>query len=156
MVNNIHGMRPTMGSDTTPRSESLTTEQQSTIKIILSQYDPDNVTTDDAKSIFQAFKDAGIRPSRGMKETIESTGFDAEDLRIMGMPAEGAPPPPPAARMGSSSKSSGINISALQSLQETLSLYDLTNLSEDDAKSLTSKLQELGFMDSGSLIDLKS
>jgi hypothetical protein len=131
----------------------LTADQKSQIKSILSQYDPDKVTKEDAKSIFQAFREAGIKPLPGMKETIEEAGFDAEDLRAKGKP-EGPPPPPP--QRAGNNKSSGVNLSALKSLQDILSEYDLTNMTEEDESGLLSTLQQQGFMNPGIMIDLKS
>ena len=150
MVSQIQGMGPMMGAGMRPKTEPLTEDQQSKIQTILSQYDPENVSTEDAKAIFQAFSDAGIKPARGMKETIEAAGFDAEDLRIKGMP-EGERP-----QRAKDSSRSGIDLSTLQSLQDLLSQFDLKNLSDDNANNLSIKLQELGLMNSGSLIDLKS
>ncbi len=150
MVNQIQGMGSMMGAGMRSKTQSLTEDQQSKIQTILSQYDPENVSTEDAKAIFQAFKDAGIKPARGMKEAIEAAGFDAEDLRTKGMP-EGDHPH----RMENSS-TSGINLTALRSLQDLLSQFDLTNLTEENANSLSSKLQELGLISSGSVIDIKS
>jgi hypothetical protein len=151
MVSQIQGMGHMMGAGMRPNTEPLTEDQKNKIQTILSQYDSENVSTEDAKAIFQAFSDAGIKPTRGMKEAIEAAGFDAEDLRTKGMP-EGRPPQ----RMENSSSSSKIDLSVLKSLQDILSQFDLTNLSEDNANSLTSKLQELGLLSSGSIIDLKS
>ena len=139
-----------MGAGMMSKSQGLTDDQKNTITEILSQYDPDNVTEEDAQAIFQAFKDAGITPTRGMKEVIEAAGFDAEDLRSKGMTDNQMPPPPPP------SQSSGVNLSALQSLQEILNQYDLTNLSEEDQTSLTQKLMENGFLQPGSMVDLSS
>ncbi len=153
MVDQIQGMGSMMGAGMSFKSEPLTADQKSQIKSILSQYDPDKVTKEDAKSIFQAFKEAGIRPSPGMKEAIEEAGFDAEDLRAKGKP-EGPPPPPP--RGAGNNKSSGVNLSALKSLQDILSEYDLTNMTEEDESGLLSTLQQQGFMNPGIMIDLKS
>jgi hypothetical protein len=153
MVDQIQGMGSMIGAGMSFRSEALTADQKSQIKSILSQYDPDKVTKEDAKSIFQAFKDAGIKPSPGMKEAIEEAGFDAEDLRAKGKP-EG-PPPPPLQGAGNN-KSSGVNLSELKSLQDILSEYDLTNMTDEDESSLLSTLQQQGFMNPGIMIDLKS
>jgi hypothetical protein len=150
MVNPIQGMDPMMGSGMRFKMESLTEEQQNKIQTILSQYDPENISTEDAKAIFQSFSEAGIKPARGMKEAIEAAGFDADDLRAKVIPEGGL------SNIPKNSNNSRINLSALQSLQDTLSQFDLTNLSEDDATSLLSILQEQGFMNSGSMIDLKS
>ena len=130
----------------------LTDDQKSTIADILSKYDSDNVSDEDAQAIFQAFKDAGITPAKGMKEAIEAAGFDAEDLRTRGMSDQGMPPPPPQSSFGTNS----VNLSSLQSLQEILSQYDLTNLSESDQSTLLSELESSGFVYPGSVIDIQS
>jgi hypothetical protein len=152
MVSSIQGISQTMGMNPMFSAQSLTDEQKQKVADILSEYDPENITEKDAKAIFQAFKDAGITPTKGLKETIEAAGFDAEDLRTKGMPDKGGqmPPPPP------EGSSQGVNVSALQSLQEILSQYDLSNLSGDDESALLTKLQEQGLMNPGYIIDLKS
>lgn len=152
MVSSIQGMGSMMGMDQMRSISSLTDEQKQKISDILSQYDPENVSEDDAKAIFQAFKDAGITPAKGMKEAIEAAGFDAEDLRTKGMPDKGQMPPPPPPSSGTS----GVNVSALQSLQDILSEYDLTSMTEDQQSQLLSQLQEQGLMNPGYIIDLKS
>ena len=151
MVSSIQGMGSVMGAGMMPKMKELTSDQAQTISDILSQYDAENVSDDDAKAIFQAFKDAGITPAKGMKEAIEAAGFDAEDLRTRGMSDQGMPPPPP-----QSSSSSSINLSSLQSLQEILSQYDLSNLSESDQTSLISQLTDSGLIFPGSVIDIQS
>jgi hypothetical protein len=163
MVSSISsiGVNSTVGIGSSQNMQSLTDEQKQKIADILSKYDAKNLTADDAKAIFKAFKEAGITPAKGMKEAIEAAGFDAEKLRAEGMPesdkAGRRPPPPPPSSSDSSSDSSGtVNVSALKSLQDILSQYDLTNLSADDQTSLVSKLQEQGLLNTGYLIDLKS
>jgi hypothetical protein len=151
MIGSIQGVSSMMGGMMPQKTQGLTDDQKSTISSILSNYDAENVTTEDATAIFQAFKDAGITPTRGMKEVIEAAGFDAEDLRSKGLSDQGMPPPPP-----QSSSSSSINLSALQSLQEILSQYDLTNLSESDQTGLVSALESSGFLYPGSVLDVKS
>jgi hypothetical protein len=152
MVSSIQGLGQIMGSMMSQKTEGLTDDQKSTIASILSNYDSSNVTKEDAVSIFQEFKDAGITPTRGMKEAIEAAGFDAEDLRSKGLSDQGTPPPPPQ----QSSSSQSVNLSALQSLQEILSQYDLTNLSDTDQTSLVNKLESSGFLYPGSVLDVKS
>jgi hypothetical protein len=174
MVDSIQGLgrMSAMGSLQLP--QTLTDEQKSQIQTILSKYDSSNVNATDAKAIFQAFKDAGIRPSAGMKETIEAAGFDAEKLRSLGMPEstsrpqgvkKGPPPggaggPPPGGgpnnKASASGTSNGVNNSTLQTLQEILSEYDLTDLSEEEEQDLLSTLTGSGLMKSGYLIDLSA
>ena len=153
MINSIQGMGQMMGaSGMMSKGKELTDDQIQTITDILSQYDPDNVSDEDAKAIFQAFEDAGITPAKGMKEAIEAAGFDAEDLRSRGMSEDGMMPPPPPPEDANGS----INLSALQSLQEILNQYDLTNLSDSDQESLLSQLEDSGLVFPGSVIDIKS
>jgi predicted transcriptional regulator YheO len=164
MVSSISsiGINSTVGIGSSQNMQSLTDEQKQKIADILSKYDAKNLTADDAKAIFKAFKEAGITPAKGMKEAIEAAGFDAEKLRSEGMSdADKAghkppPPPPPSSSDSSSDSSSTVNVSALKSLQDILSQYDLTNLSSEDQTSLVSKLQEQGLLNTGYLIDLKS
>lgn len=155
MVSSISGVSSMMGMDQTRATQSLTDEQKQKIADILSEYDPENITEEDAKAIFQAFKDAGITPAKGMKEAIEAAGFDAEDLRTKGMPEKSGqmPPPPPPEE---SSSTQGVNVSALQSLQDILSQYDLSSMSSDEQSELLTQLQEQGLMNTGYIIDLKS
>ncbi len=153
MINSIQGMGQMMGAaGMMSKGRELTDEQKATITEILSQYDPANLSDEDAKAIFQAFHDAGITPARGMKEVIEAAGFDAEDLRSRGMTDQGMMPPPPQQGSGSNA----INLSALQSLQEILNQYDLTNLTDSDQVNLLSQLEESGLVFPGSVLDIKS
>ncbi|NMB88678.1 MAG: hypothetical protein GYA17_09975 [Chloroflexi bacterium] len=149
MVSSIQGFGSISGSMPPMQAQALTDEQKSSIESILSEYDPENITAEDAQSIFESFREAGIRPGPGMKEAIEAAGFDAEELRSLGMP-EGSRPAPPSQAAGSSS----FNVNALQSLQTILSNYDLSNLSTEDQSDLIAKLNEAGLMESGYMIDL--
>ncbi len=152
MVSEIQGISSMMGGMMSQKTQGLTDDQKNTIASILSEYDPENVSDEDAQAIFQAFKDAGITPARGMKEAIEAAGFDAEDLRSRGMSDQGMMPPPPPKNSGSQS----LDLSALQSLQEILSQYDLTNLSDSDQSTLMNQLESSGLIYPGSVLDIKS
>ncbi|MCE1254339.1 MAG: hypothetical protein LWX83_12430 [Anaerolineae bacterium] len=139
---------------------SLTSEQTETVNSILSNYDAENISEDDAKEIFEQFKEAGIG-GPGLKEAIEAAGFDAEELRELGMPEEdkgNMPPPPPSfgQGMGTSGSATGINTTTLQTLESILSDYDLSNLSSDKQNELVSRLQSSGLLNSGSLINISA
>ena len=94
MVAQIQGVGSMTGLDRQINTTPLTDAQKSKMQEILSQYDSSRVTTEDARSIMQAFRDADIKPARGMKETIQAAGFDANELlekgRPQGMPSMGA------------------------------------------------------------------
>ncbi len=151
MIDQISGNMSVGGMSMMFESKSLTDEQKEKIEEILSNYDTDSITAEDAKEIFDAFKEAGITPCKGMKEAIDAAGFDADELRSLA--GFDQPPPPPS----SSSQSVNINQTALQSLQTILNDYDLTELSEDEQSELLTRLQEAGLLQySGVTIDISA
>jgi len=68
-------------------SQTLTAEQTAQIKTILSQYNASTLTADEAKSIHEKFREAGIHAGPETKDAIIDAGFDPEKLRTL------APPP---------------------------------------------------------------
>ena len=58
----------------------LTDKQSQHIKETLSKYDPNNLTKADAKEIVSSFREAGIRPSKALKEAMSAEGFDAKTV----------------------------------------------------------------------------
>jgi hypothetical protein len=149
MVDQIQSLGSLSGFDRIQKAQPLTDDQKAQITSILSQYDSTNLTADDAKAIVKKFREAGIKPGPGMKETIESAGFDAEKLLSLGRPDQKD-------KTASSTSTGTINVEALQSLQSILNQYDMTNLSQSDQKNLVSQLQEQGLLNPGYIIDLKS
>jgi hypothetical protein len=154
MIDSIQGFSSMQGMGSLPKAKALTDEQKSKIADILSNYDKDNVTADDAKEIFDAFKEAGIQPGAGMKEAIEDAGFDADELRDLAKPSDMPPGPPPSQGAFGSSSSKSIDASTLKSLQDILNQYDMSSLSSDQEEELLSKLSDAGLMKNGSMIDL--
>ena len=151
MVDSIQGLGSMQGMMPPMQSAELTDEQKSTVDEILSQYDPENITEDDAKSIFEQLREAGIRPTKGLKDAITDAGFDAEELRSMSMPDQ-----PPQGSGGPQQSSSSVSVSALQSLQSILSQYDLTNLSSDQESDLMTQLSNAGLVQTGYMIDISA
>jgi hypothetical protein len=148
-----------------PKPEPLTDDQKSQVQSILSEYDSDNLTADDAKAIFKAFRKAGINGA-GLKEAIEATGFDAEKLRSLagadgpqGPGGPGGPGGPPPGGMGmnrSGSSTTGVSMSTLKSLQSILSQYDFSSISTDQQSELFTKLSSSGLLKNGNIIDLNA
>jgi phosphatidylethanolamine-binding protein (PEBP) family uncharacterized protein/Spy/CpxP family protein refolding chaperone len=68
-------------------SGTLTDAQKEQVKAILSKYDANTLTADQAKAIHEAFRQAGLRGGPVMADTIKSAGFDPDKLRDL------APPP---------------------------------------------------------------
>ncbi len=60
------------------RRSHLTDKQSQLVTDTLSKYDPNNLTEADAKEITSSFREAGIRPSKALKEAISAEGFDAK------------------------------------------------------------------------------
>ncbi len=79
-----------------PRSEeSLTDAQQAQVKAILAKYDAKSLTTEQAKAIHEAFRQAGMRGGPAMNDTVKAAGFDPDKLRDLA-------PPPDQAQQGDS------------------------------------------------------
>jgi hypothetical protein len=82
-----------------PQAEPLTSEQTELMNETLAQFDPENLTAEDAQSIMQTFMDAGIQPGQEMEAIMAEAGFDAAELGELGRPEgerpPGPPPPPP-------------------------------------------------------------
>ena len=73
--------------DRPENSETLTDAQKEQVKAILSKYDANTLTADQAKAIHEAFRQAGLRGGPAMADTIKAAGFDPDKLRDL------APPP---------------------------------------------------------------
>lgn len=129
-----------------PPPRELSDEQKSEIEEILAEYDPANITQENAKEIFEKFREAGISPAKGMKEAIEEAGYNAEELRELGMPDF--------LQRLYSSGSQEVDASALQTLQTILNQYDFANLSTEKQESLYTQLQSAGLLYSGTIINI--
>ena len=76
-----NGISGTLMSQSHAQGRShLTDKQSQLVTDTLSKYDPNNLTEADAKEIASSFRDAGIRPSKALKEAISAEGFDAKTL----------------------------------------------------------------------------
>ncbi len=75
------------GGDRLAPAETLTDAQKAQAKAILSKFDANALTAETARSIHEAFRQAGLRGGPAMAETIKAAGFDPDKLRDL------APPP---------------------------------------------------------------
>lgn len=144
----------TIGSDITalfPKggglAAKLSDEQKSAAEEILAQYDPDDLSEEDVDAIKQQLRDAGVGPSRELKDLLQEAGFDAERFRPAGPGGpggspEGAPPPPPE-----------LSQEQVQTLASIFEGYDAENLTEDDLLAIQQKLQEAGLFGRGAVVD---
>jgi hypothetical protein len=62
------------------QGRQLTDKQAELVKDTLSKYEPNNLTEADAKEIVSSFREAGIRPSKALKEAMSAEGFDAREV----------------------------------------------------------------------------
>jgi len=95
---NINSISSSQAFQTSSNNTSiaLTQEQKTVIEDVLSKYDSDSLLQSDALAIVESFKEAGIRPTKGLASTMASYGFDAQEVgSLAGAPRPSGPPPPP-------------------------------------------------------------
>jgi len=82
------------------QSKAITPDQAATIKKILSKYNASTLTSADAKSIMEQFRQAGIHAGPENGDAIKAAGFDPEKLKSLAPPPDagnqGRPNPPSA------------------------------------------------------------
>ena len=74
------GFEVPSGSESTSTTTTSSSSQAETISSILAEYDADNLSESDAKSIVAAFQEAGIEPSEELVSAMEEAGFDAKEV----------------------------------------------------------------------------
>ena len=123
----------------------LTDDQKSTLKDILSNYDPSSLSESDISSLQEELRSSGIRPNAEMKGILEEAGFDAGQLRPKGPPPGG---PPPGGPQGMSF-SPGLS----QAMSSFVDQFESGELSDEDVASLVEQLKDAGLGSQGVLID---
>ncbi len=136
----------------------VSAEQKSAIESVLAKYDASLLSQSDAQEISDSFKDMGIRPSRDLRETIEASGFDADEIRNLSSNhgVHGMPPPLPGkddseeisffeellSEILDSNTNNGEK-TALEAVEDYASRYsNLTTEAKDEVKDIMSKLQD--------------
>ena len=114
----------------------LTDKQSQLVTDTLSKYDPNNLTEADAKEIASSFRDAGIRPSKALKEAMLGEELEA---RIAAKKAEIQAPHP----SGSAGMKESFNISEnqLNELYNLLHQYHSDDSLDEDRNSLLNSIQ---------------
>ena len=131
-------------SESTSTTTSSSSSQAETISSILAEYDADNLSESDAKSIVAAFQEAGIEPSEELVSAMEEAGFDAKEVgTLAGVGPQGGGGAPMA-----SSDSSEVyddmdtNEDGVVSIAELQAAYSSSSTSSTDSTtSLTSNQQ---------------
>lgn len=144
MLDSISGYASVVNRPTLP--QALTGNQKSAVQSILSEYDAENLSAEDAEAINEAFHAEGIRPSAALRGTIEAEGFDVSDLRPSGGPKGGGghPPPPPPPNVDD----------VISTMLDVLEEYEGQKLDAADISNIQDKLQEAGYSQRDSYIDL--
>lgn len=137
-----------------PQAEPLTSEQTELMNETLAQFDPENLTAEDAQSIMQTFKDAGIQPGQEMEAIMAEAGFDAAEVGELGRPEgerpPGLPPPPPS---GNSLEQVDTE-EVVSYLDELLAQYS-DQLGEEDKEAILASVQEkFGLSEGESLLSV--
>jgi hypothetical protein len=164
MVNSIQGVSSAYGVGSMQAPQPLTADQKTTVQSILSQYDPKNITTADAKSIFKSLQEAGIRPNPEVSKMMTTAGFDPTQMRSLSEVAghhghhhKTEQTDASSSASGASASTSSVDSSNLQMLQSILSQFaDPTNTSSDQQTDLLSQLSNAGLMQSGSAVNVSA
>lgn len=161
---NINTMPPTsttlqtnnISLSNSPRSTSLSNEQQSLIELTLGKYDSSKLSASDANEIVNTFSEAGIQPGKELENALMEAGFDAREIgSLAGSQKQGGTQtmPPPAENISSPDT----NQNNLQILQAIFEKYqDINNLSNQDLTQLSQELQDAGLLEPGVLINTQS
>lgn len=119
----------------------LTDDQKSTLQSIIANYDPENMTDENMKSMMDEIKEAGITPSKEFGEIMNTAGFKKPEK------PEGEPPMgPPPATTSQDSKTS-------QLISEFLAKKDSGEITEDDLANLIKTLNKTGQSTQGLIVD---
>ncbi|EDZ61417.1 hypothetical protein SMGD1_2555 [Sulfurimonas gotlandica GD1] len=145
-IGSTQAYQPQMNSSA--RSSSLSSDQKAFIEELLSQYDSESLSADDAKEIVKAMQEAGIEPSQAMASAMATSGFEAKEIGDLAGVGKGGgerpmgPPPPKEEEMSSISD---LLESLLSSEEEDE--YDVTTTSVsssfDTVLDYTSKIVSL-------------
>jgi hypothetical protein len=143
------------------QEQPLTDQQRSTVKSILSRYSPTALTAEDARSINEAFRAAGVRNGPDLRNAIKEAGFDPEALSKLapppgrpngGAPAEARQPDDPANRNkdGETRKGRAVGYSLEQAISDKA---QLTTIAFDGLAFMTGGLGCNTFLPPGKVSD---
>ncbi len=117
------------------QNTSLNSSQKEFVSSLLSNYDSQNLSTEDATSIVESLKDEGIKASSSLAQTMEESGFNAQEIGELAnvenseIGTSAPPPHPPRPSSGEEDEEDESIISEL--------LDSLLSTDEDDETSTT-------------------
>jgi hypothetical protein len=138
MVNSISGMGSTQYMP--QASSKLTDDQKSQLEEIISNYDPENMTQEDMKSMMDEIRDAGITPSKDLRDIMDAAGFK---------PPEKPQGPPP------DDSTSETKQQLPDYLLDFIQKQESGSVTQDDINSLIKDLTSSGLSSQGSIVDQK-
>lgn len=139
-----------------PRNEQpLTDAQQTILSETLSGFDSENLTEQDALSIVEAFKEAGIQPGKVLADAMTELGFDAREigeLAGIGTDKGNMPPPPPPSQQQSNESITSIVDYLTELLEQKLS--DGESLSDEEKEDIYAQvIEKFGLQQGDSIIN---
>lgn len=111
------------------KNRNLTVDEKETVQEILKKYAAENMSDEDAASLFNDLKEAGIRPSKGLKTLMEDEGFSIK---------------PPEERHLLKMENRPLTENEKETLLDILNNYDAENMSEEDVVSLFGDIKDSG------------
>lgn len=144
-ISGIGSSQGMMGMMSAQQPASLTDDQKQTVLDILADYDSENITASDAQEIFKKFQEAGIIPTKGLKEAIEEAGFDADDLRSMAFESAQNE------AIGFNNQTTTLTDEQKELIDSILENYDTDSLTAEDAQDIIKQFQDAGIEPSDAL-----
>lgn len=160
MISNAMMPPPPQYGGATQSGSKMSSEQSEALQKILSDYDVDNISDEDAKNITDSIKELGISPGKELGAVLTEAGIDPQGLAEqagLGKPQKGGgggqQPPPPGA--GGPPKGE-VNSEAISALQLILEDYEGDDLTDDDWTDIISNLEEQGIDTSKPLLNIQA
>ncbi len=117
-------------------SEPMSEEQIGQLQDIISQYDPENLSSDDRESMMTEIKEAGITPGKEFGQIMNEAGFK---------PPEKPNGPPPGQGPGMGPEA--------QMISDLLEQQQSGDLSQDELEDMLSNMQNSGLAQQGGLVN---
>lgn len=143
MINSVNSsMPPPPPPKSSGNNDSLTEEQSTLLSDMLSEYDPENLTANDAETIIEALSEAGIAPGQGFESAMTELGFDAKTIgELGGQSGHGDMPPPPPPQQSSEEITSMVDY-LTELMEEKLAENNNLELNDADKQSIMAALAE--------------
>ncbi len=147
----------------TPEAITLTTEQKSLVRDIVSRYDTKNLSDKDREGIRSSLKEADIGPSKALFNELQKAGVtppapESHHDRPLGPRPDGpprdAPPPPPKGPPPEQAAVDDEQSVIQKRLDEVLGRYDVENLAPKEVDQLKDELTATRDGRSGPVVDL--